>query len=162
MSVEIRDFIRDYSPVEDERIRFEWNGKHGSELVDRNLPFRSEVVKSVLKQPDGVPSILWRDLYRAETEFAREAWCVSGRIGELALHLVKASDGAFVADYFRGLNQSFDTSMGASLYNADPALLQSMLLAVESKLRALSVNDRELLEAGLQKLREWIAARSSQ
>jgi hypothetical protein len=162
MTPEIRDFIQRYSSAEEKRIKFDWNAKHGSEFADRNLQFRSQVFKSVLEQPDGVPPVLWRDLFRAETEFAREAWCVSGRIGELALHLVKASDGAYVVDYFRGLHQSFDTSMGASLYNADLSVLRSMLLVVEGKLIDPSVNDRELLEAGLKKLREWIAARGAQ
>ena len=95
----VRDFIVNYSPGDEARVGFAWNGKHGTEFRDGNLEFRQAVLGEVLDRPEGVPAGLLRDLFRAETECAREAWGVSGRIGELALLLLTVGGPDYIVDY---------------------------------------------------------------
>lgn len=84
---------------------------------------------------------------------------VDDRIQDLALLLVEKGPRSYVVDYLRGLMQSFDTSMGASLYGADPSLLRELLDEIDRRLAGPASPDRELLEAGQTKFREWLAAR---
>ena len=74
---EIDSFIRDYSTTDRARIVFASNGKLGPELIDANIQHRLAVCDRLRKKVASPASDeLIRDLYDAETAWAKAAWCV--------------------------------------------------------------------------------------
>jgi hypothetical protein len=155
----IRSFIRGYKPADERRIRFQWNGKHADEFVDENLAFREAVKERVLDDLDSAPLQLVCDLYRAETQFSREAWCIDGDVARLAEHLLRRGGDRFIEDYIEGKYQSFDASLGTA-FEVDLPLAERLLQAVRDRLRtaaALSEDRRRLLRLGEETFQEWVA-----
>ena len=74
---EIDAFIRDYSTTDRDRIVFASNGKLGAELRDANNQHRSALCDRLRKTGASPASDeLIRELYDAETAWAKAAWCV--------------------------------------------------------------------------------------
>ena len=69
----ITEFIVEYVEEDLYFVFFDWNGKHGNDFFDGNMAFRKEVLAAVLAETDNANLLLVRDLYRAETQFSREA-----------------------------------------------------------------------------------------
>ncbi len=40
---ELQHFADNYSLIDYDKIKFDWNGKHGENFVDNNLVFRQEL-----------------------------------------------------------------------------------------------------------------------
>lgn len=47
--MEVGKFIREYSDLDFEKIKFDWNGKHGDRLEDPNMDFRMRVCEEIIK-----------------------------------------------------------------------------------------------------------------
>jgi hypothetical protein len=150
-------FIADYTSADEDRIRFDWNGQHAEELIDTNLAFREAVVEVVLDDPKLVPIVLIRDLFRAETQFSREAWGATEGLDVLAEALLRQGGPAYVGDFLEGKYQSFDTNCG-SAFDYDLALAETMLRAVRSHLQSVSPDSPEahLWETGENLFLSWI------
>jgi hypothetical protein len=74
---EIDAFIRDYSTKARDHIVFASNGKLGPELRDANIQHRLAVCDKLRKTGASPASDeLIRELYDAETAWAKAAWCV--------------------------------------------------------------------------------------
>jgi hypothetical protein len=146
---DILQFIASYSDANEHRISFAWNGKHADEFQDTNYEFRKAVLDQLLLKPDDAPLILVRDLFRAETEWSREAWCVDNRIADLAQILLIRGKQEFLMDFLRGKHQSFDASMACGGIQIEPQLVEELLQEVEVRLRTSKDKiERQLLEAG--------------
>src|SRR4051794_22177657 len=100
---EVAEFIRSYTKTAGGvRIRFDWNGKHAEGFVDHNLEFRAAVRDAVLADVTSAPLELVCDLFRAETQFSREAWCIVDGVSVLAETLLRSGGPAYLDDYLEG------------------------------------------------------------
>ena len=150
------DFIRAYTSADEARIRFEWNGKHSEEFVDRNMDFREMVREAVLENVTAAPLELVRDLFRAETQCSREAWGIAYGANKLAESLVRRGGDRYLDDFLEGKFQSFDASMG-SVFEVDQALAMNLLNVVRQRLQSSPNSPRaELWRAGEQLFLDWI------
>ena len=153
-----RDFIDGYRSSDERFIRFQWNGRHAADFIDENLAFREAVKKLVLESLDSAPLELIRDLYRAETQFSREAWGIDGRVGRLAEHLLRQGNDRFIEDYIEGKYQSFDASLGTA-FEVDLPLAEHLLQVVRERLQVATNTDEErvrLLRLGEETFQSWI------
>lgn len=156
--IDVLTFIERYTPADEHRIRFDWNGKHAEEFVDHNMEFRDVVRETVLTNLVTTPIELIRDLFRAETEFSREAWCIADGVGDLAESLLRRGGVQYLDDYLDGRFQSFDASLG-SAFDVDLPLAQTMLAAVRERLQSRPDSPRaELWRAGEELFVDWVAS----
>ena len=145
----IDSFVANYDDTCAERIRFAWNGKHADSFEDANYEFRKSVIERVLVDLDAAPLPLVRDLFTAETELSREAWCIDERVAQLAENLLVRGGTEMLFNFLRGKSQSFDASMCCGTVKLPPELSRALLAFVESQLAASpSDADRALLELG--------------
>jgi hypothetical protein len=154
--IDVRRFIAEYTPADERFIRFDWNGKPPDEFEDRNLKFREAVFEAVLDNLEDAPILLVRDLYRAETEFSSEAWCISGDVGRLAEHLLRRGDDQFIEDFLEGKFQSFDAHLGTG-FPVDLPLAEHLLGVVRSRLQSeTDAEGLELLRSGEELFKDWV------
>jgi hypothetical protein len=155
---DVQQFISSYSDGHQSRIGFAWNGEHADGFQDANYEFRKLVLDAVLTAPTAAPLPLVRDLFRAETEFSREAWCVDNRIVILAEIMLRYGGKALLMDFLRGRCQSFDASMACGGVRIDRLVAAELLGEVERLLAATTdSNERSILEVG----REVFAERAA-
>ncbi|MDB5294521.1 MAG: hypothetical protein JWO31_504 [Phycisphaerales bacterium] len=148
-------FVSSYTSADETRIRFAWNGKHAEEFVDSNAEFRSPITALVVSSPNAAPIELVRDLFKAETEFSREAWGIEFGVGALAERLLRCDPERFLEDYLRGKFQSFDAHLG-SAFDVEDALTVRLLEIVQRRLEGeLPPERRELLERGSALFQDW-------
>jgi len=103
----------------------------------------------VLANPAVAPLTLVRDLFRAETEFSREAWCVDNRVADLAGIMLTRGKCAFLMDFLRGKCQSFDASMACGGMVIDPETAAELLREIDVRMNAATDDEeRRLLQVG--------------
>ena len=155
--MDLAGFIAGYTSADESRIRFDWNGQHAEGFVDRNMVFREHVREAVLAKVSAAPLELVRDLYRAETEFSREAWCIVKNVSVLAEELLRRGGVVYLDDYLKGKFQSFDANLG-SAFNYDLPLAQAMLSEVRARLAALPDSPKaRLWQLGEELFARWVA-----
>ena len=132
---DIRAFISNYQPSDEVRIKFDWNGKHAEDFRDGNQEFRGKVRKAVIDDVSAAPVILVRDLFRAETKWAVQAWGVVEGVDVLAEGLLRRGGTAYLDDFLEGKYSCFDANLG-SAFPWDRQLLTTMLNEVRVRLAA--------------------------
>lgn len=156
---DVASFITSYSSADEPHIRFDWNGLHPPEFVDCNFAFRTSVREAVLHDPAAAPLLLIRDLFRAETQFAREAWGVEDGLGVLAEQLLRRGGAEHLDDYLAGKFHCSDANMG-SAFRADAELAESLLAAVRERLQSAPDSPRaDLWRAGEALFLGWLKHR---
>lgn len=152
-------FIASYTDADEYRIAFAWNGKHSEDFQDTNYDFRKAVLEIVLEQPDTAPLTLVRDLFHAETEFSREAWCIDDRVVTLAEIMLTRGGRASLMAFLQGKSQSFDASMACGAICIDRRLAADLLDEIASRLHTCRDDrERELLELGQRTFAERASA----
>ena len=156
---EVEAFIGDYQSARDRgRIAFAWNGQHADGFRDANAAFRRQVVRAVVADVRAAPVELVRDLYDAETSWAKEAWCVNAEaVRTLAEELLTRGGATFVEDYLAGkVGRGMDASMSA-YFDCPRQLAEQLLAEVEARLAAGAEGERKaLLDAGRDIFRSWV------
>ena len=113
------------------------------------------MLEVVLQQPDAAPLSLVRDLFRAETEFSREAWCIDNRVITLAEIMLTRGGRASLMDFLQGKCQSFDASMACGCIRIDRRLAEDLLDEATRLLRKCGDDrERKLLETGRETFAE--------
>jgi hypothetical protein len=154
---ELQLFIANYAPTDERLICFDWNGQHGDRFTDRNYEFRKEVLSEVLTDIRVASLELVRDLYRAETRFSKEAWCIDMRVSQLAEHLLRLGNDRFIEDYVEGKYQSFDSSMAAAAFRVEKSLAEHLLAVVRDRLQSeQDERRRNLLKSGEETFERWV------
>jgi hypothetical protein len=152
---DVRGFIMGYTAEDERFLRFDWNGNHAEKFVDRNMAFRKSVLDAVLAEINSVPIELVRDLFRAETQFSREAWCIDNRISQLGEHLLRHGGDRFIEDYIEGKHQSFDASCGTA-FDCDLPLARQLLRITQERLQAeRDARKIELLRLAEETFQGW-------
>lgn len=151
-------FVANYASALDwPRVAFTWNGRHADHFRDANSEFRQRVLRRTLKNLASAPIELVRDLYDAETAWAKEAWCVNAEaVRALAEELLTRGGPDYVEDFLAG---KFGRGMDAhcSAYFDCPRELAERLLAeVEHRLVDAEGERRARLELGRDTFRSWV------
>jgi hypothetical protein len=123
----IEDFIRNYSSSDRERVRFDWNGAPGPDLIDRNHDFRKAILAAVLVDPDRCPVDLLADLFTAETAYSKEAWGIDPRVRDVAKALLQRVGHAQVEVFVRGSRQGFDAHLACATVDINPELRAALV-----------------------------------
>ena len=142
---DLSQFIASYTDSDEHRIAFAWNGKHGGAFEDANYEFRQAVLDATLTYTDVAPLALVRDLFRAETEWSREAWCVDNRVADLAGIMLTRGKQELLMDFLRGKCQSFDASMACGGMSIEPQLAAELLRDVEVRMNACAEDEERRL-----------------
>ena len=95
------------------KVMFAWNGKHADEFSDENSKFRSEVLSYYEKEPTDFPLELVRDLFEAETEYAREVWGVKPVVSKLSKDLLEIGREKYLKDWVKGIGRGMDAYIQA-------------------------------------------------
>jgi hypothetical protein len=121
------------------------------------MAVREAVRLAVLADVSSAPLELVRDLFRAETRWSREAWCIVRGVSTLAESLLRRGGPQYLDDYLEGKFQSFDASLG-SAFEVDLPLAKAMLEAVRERLLSSPDSPRaELWRAGEKLFVGWVA-----
>ncbi len=159
---DVTEFIASYASADESFIRFEWNGEHAEKFVDNNHAFRNTIREAVLANVSVAPLELIRDLFRAETQYSREAWCIVGNVNVLAESLLRRGGTEYLDDFLEGKYQSFDASLGSS-FEIDKSLAESMLKALQERLHQFPQSPKiELWRTGENFFLEWVDPASKQ
>jgi hypothetical protein len=154
-----RDFVAGYETARDRaRIAFNWNGEHAEQFRDANYDYRRLVLKVVLTNLASAPIDLVRDLYDAETAWAKEAWCVNSEaVSALARELLTRGGPDYAEDFLTGkVGRGMDASC-AAYFDCPRELAERLLARVEHNLALGAEGHRnQLLEAGRDIFRSWI------
>lgn len=122
------DFIRQYNGLQKSMIEYKWNGQTGDdEWDDENREFRQEIVERVLAQQIIAPDVLIKDLFEIEAIFSREAFGAAATLEELGDLLLNQTGARFIADYFIGKGQSFDTENTVIPYGVSIQVLEKIV-----------------------------------
>ncbi|HSR54179.1 MAG TPA: hypothetical protein VLV83_25400 [Acidobacteriota bacterium] len=144
----LRQFVERYSEHDATAVRFAWNGKHGDDLKDDNADFRDELLGHFLDHKDSFPVALLRDLYDAETAYAREAWVIDLRVGKLAQEMLIRDGKSSLDVYAKGLIRSMDTYATAGRIDLPEDLRRTLAEECAARIaRASSVAERKSYQA---------------
>jgi hypothetical protein len=111
--MEIEKFIKEYSKSDFDKIKFDWNGKHGDELKDPNMDFRMEVCEYLIKDFSVASNNLILDLYQELSISSKETWGVYRSYHLFAQEILNRGKTKYLLNYLQGASQSFDTSLAS-------------------------------------------------
>lgn len=111
--MEIEKFIKEYSISDFDKIKFDWNGKHGDELKDPNMDFRMEVCEYLIKDFSLASDNLILDLYQEMSKSSKETWGVYRSYHLFAQEILNRGKTKYLLNYLQGASQSFDTSLAS-------------------------------------------------
>jgi hypothetical protein len=111
--MEIEKFIKEYSKSDFDKIKFDWNGKHGDELKDPNMDFRMEVCEYLIKDFSVASDNLILDLYQELSKSSKETWGVYRSYHLFAQEILNRGKTKYLLNYLQGASQSFDTSLAS-------------------------------------------------
>lgn len=147
---EVAAFVAAYGPEHAARIRFAWNGRHGSDLADENQEFRLRVVEHVCAHPGAAPTALVAELLEQSARWAREAWGAPPGFELLAALLLERGGEDALPQFLGAFGRSFDTYGACHRMRLDPVLARRLLRETEERAAAAAPEDRPLWEAGCE------------
>ncbi|MGA2796317.1 MAG: hypothetical protein ABSE63_01935 [Thermoguttaceae bacterium] len=127
-------FIAGYSPESQSRICFAWNGKHAADFVDVNDTFRQQVIASVLAEPGKASLDLVGDLFQAEGQRSKEAWCIRDSFSKLGTILLKCGGASQLDRFLDSFALSFDSYSECHAMTLDQVTLAPLISEVEARL----------------------------
>ena len=127
----IENFVLNYDHDRDfNKINFDWNGKHGNQLIDNNDNFRADVVLYIVDNYDNVSEQidvgLLKDLYVEMAKSSKETWGVSRYYGNIAEFMLKKGRTKYVMDYLDGTCYGMDSYCGSAIINIDEELKKEL------------------------------------
>jgi len=153
---DVENFISTYGSSSESRISFAWNGKRGDDFHDDNYALRKQVLDAVIPTLDSVDLLLVRDLFRAETIWSKEAWCIDLRVQKLAAALIKRGRAQYLEDYFVGRWQSMDSACACSITDVDVTLATELVRAADDHLASEQDGEkRKFWERNKEILLSW-------
>jgi hypothetical protein len=111
--MEIEKFIIEYSNSDFEKIKFDWNGKHGDDLEDPNMDFRMKVCEYLIQDFSIAADKLILDLYQELSKSSKETWGVYRSYHLFAQEVLNRGRTKYLLNYLQGASQSFDTSLAS-------------------------------------------------
>ena len=131
---EIQSFINNYSENDFDRIRFDWNGKHGDEFEDINEIFRIQVCETIKNDFSCASDKLILDLYLELSKHAGESWGIYESYHLFANELLERGGIAFFDAYIEGASQCMDTEISSGILNLSRERLDEILKHITSRI----------------------------
>jgi len=157
------DYVANYPASGAEKVAFAWNGKHAAEFVDSNYDFRKSVVDYCLANESAPDPALLADLFRADAEWSRQAWCAPNHFPDLATLLLIRGEESVLGAFAEGFGACFDT-FGACHQMGLPAETLSRLTAgLQERICSEPESERRKpLEAALELFEKFSSGTASQ
>jgi len=111
--MEIEKFIKEYSSLDFDKIKFDWNGKHGDDLKDPNMDFRMKVCEFLKNDFSIASDKLILDLYQELSRSSKETWGVYNSYHLFAQEILNRGKTKYLLEYLKGASQSFDTTVAS-------------------------------------------------
>ncbi|MGH1437823.1 MAG: hypothetical protein ACRBG0_25520 [Lewinella sp.] len=131
--MEIKEFIINYTSSDFDRIKFDWNGKHGDDLEDPNMDFRINVCECVIKDFSIAPDELILDLYEELSKSSKETWGVYRNYHLIAQEVLNRGRVKYLVNYLKGATQSFDTIIASGRVKLEEEEKREIIDHVESR-----------------------------
>ena len=123
----IEEYVNNYSEDDELEIMFAWNGKHADEFDDENMEFRRSVLEYFEDNPKAFPLALVAALYDAETEFAKEAWCVNKVVSLLAQEMLERGRAKYASTYLKGWARGMDAHIQSTRIELSQGCIQDLI-----------------------------------
>jgi hypothetical protein len=110
---ELKKFADNYSAVDFDKIKLDWNGKYGGEFHDNNLDFRMQISEYVISNLDDTKLELIKDLYLEIGKSSEGTFGVYLNFHLLAQELLQRGGAEYLLDYIRGASHTMDTALAS-------------------------------------------------
>lgn len=124
---EIKIFAANYSDSDFDRIKFDWNGKHGDEFEDRNIDFRMQLCETIKNDLSRYPENLILDLYLELSKCAKETFGIYLSYHLFANELLERTGAKYFDEYIEGASKSIDTGISSGRLNLSKERLSEIL-----------------------------------
>ena len=140
---EIQTFAKNYSDKDFDRIKFDWNGKHGDEFEDKNYDFRMQLCETIKDDLSYSTEKLILDLYLELSKCAKETFGVYNSYHLFANELLERTGTKYFDQYIEGGSKSMDTGISSGRLNLSKERVFEILNHIKSKI-ANSENENEI------------------
>ena len=111
---ELQQFADNYTSKDFDRIKFDWNGKHGDDFFDPNYDFRMRLSTFLLPQLKEANVQLLRDLYVEIGKSSKVTFSIYSNFHLLAQELISRDWKENLIWYMKGAAQSADAYMSSA------------------------------------------------
>lgn len=152
---DFQTFADNYSTANFDMIKFDWNGKHGDKLFDKNAEFRLQLIEFLIPKLETVKLELICDLYTESAKFWKEVWGVDNKFHLLAQQLLVRGGTKYLLDYMQGASLSMDTNLASGRVEISRELAQQILNHLKT---TSDIQEKKLAERYIKRF-EWFAAK---
>lgn len=138
----ILEFIQSYSSEQYSKIKFAWD--RSENFFDPNLHFRRQVIEFALSNSEDTSVELFRDLFVAEIELAKQAWCVHCSVHPLAELMLISGGSKYLKCFLQGKRQSFDTYCECGRVRLPKEMILQFLSECKQQLNS-KLSEKEIL-----------------
>jgi hypothetical protein len=131
---EIQKFAKNYSDKDFDRIKFDWNEKHGDDFKDKNYDFRMKVCEIIKDDFSYSSDKLILDLYLELSKCAKETWCVYNSFHLFANELLERGGIKYFDKYVEGASKSMDTNLSSGRLDLSKERISEILNHIKSKI----------------------------
>ena len=140
---EIQTFTQNYSDKDFDRIKFDWNGKHGDDFEDKNYDFRMQLCETIKDDFSYSSEKLILDLYIELSKCAKETFGVYNSYHLFANELLERTGIKYFEEYIEGASKSMDTGLSSGRLDLSKERVSEILNHIKSKMEN-SENESEI------------------
>ena len=156
---ELQNFADNYSSLDFQKIRYDWNGKYGNEFRDNNYERRMRLCQFLIPQIDKVRIELIRDLYAETTKASEGTFGIYTNIHIYAQELLRRDWQKYLMDYMHGGTYGMDSFISIGRINIDKETSQLIAEHITNVLRETTDdNERRLMNGFLPRF-QWLATK---
>lgn len=132
----VQSFVKNYSTTDFDKIKFDWNGKHGEAFYDKNLEFRMQVCEYLKTDFSNCSNQLILDLYLELAKQAKETFGVYSNFHTFANELLERTGTTYFDEYIEGASKSMDTGIMSGQLNLSKERIDEILYYLINKIEA--------------------------
>ena len=154
----LKEFAENYSESDFEKIKFDWNGKHGNDFSDPNMEFRMKLCEFIKSNFALCSDQLIINLYLQLSRSAKETFGVYLGYHLFANELLERGGTEYFDIYIEGASQSMDTGIMRGRLDLSKNRINEIIALINQKL-VDSPNER-----GYEHMKErfeWLKAKST-
>lgn len=158
-NLEFQRFSDNYSPDDFDKIKFEWNGKHGEDFSDINYNFRTQLSEYLIPNLKNTKIELIRDLFIEHSKCAKETWGVYNNFHLFAQELLTRGKVKYFNDYMVGALRSMDTYLSSGKVEINKELARELLDYINNKIEKTNDDSERKLCSIFKERFEWLATK---
>jgi hypothetical protein len=156
---ELQFFSDNYKPSDFGLIRYDWNGKYGSDFHDSNYDLRIKLCQFLLPQIEKVNIDLIRDLYAEMTRASEATFSIYLNIHIYAQELLRRDWRKYLTDYMKGGSYGMDAFMGIARIDVGKEMAQQILEHITVTLQTTKDDDEKKLMTAFLPRFQWLATK---